>query len=122
MKFSLDAGAGIVVTGAGPGWIRVGSEEVRGNVVLTPDAVHPGFAPGGFDALAAADYEALLAHKPELVVVGTGTTQRFAHPRLLQAFHAAHVGIDHMTTLAACRTFNIASGEGRRVVAALIIS
>lgn len=121
MKLHLDAGAAIVVTGLGPGWVRVGAEEIRGNVVLTPDAVHPGFAPGGFDALDAEDYAALLAHGPELVVVGTGAKQRFAHPRLLRALLEARVGVDLMDTAAACRTFNIASGEGRRVVAALIV-
>lgn len=122
MKLSLDSGAGIVVTGAGAGWIRIGTEEVRDNVVLTPDRVVPGFAPRGFDALEAADFAALLPHEPELVILGTGASQRFPHPRVLASLIDVRVGVETMATLAACRTFNILSGEGRRVVAALIVA
>lgn len=122
MKLSLDSGAGIVITGTGPGWIRIGTEEVHDNVVLTPDRVVPGFAPGGFDALGAADFAALLAHEPELVILGSGAVQRFVHPRSLAPLIDARIGVETMATPAACRTFNILSGEGRRVVAALIVA
>lgn len=111
-----------MVTGAGAGWIRIGTEEVRENVVLTPDSVVPGFAPRGFDALGAADFAALLAHAPELVILGSGTAQRFLHPRVLAPLIDARIGVESMATPAACRTFNILSGEGRRVVAALIVA
>jgi uncharacterized protein len=122
MKISLDSGPHLVVTGAGPGWIRVGTEEVRENVVLTPQSVVPGWAPGGFDALGADDYAALLAHAPEIVILGTGPAQRFPHPRLTAALMNARVGVEAMATPAACRTFNILSGEGRRAIAALIVA
>ena len=121
MKISLDSGPHLVVTGTGPGWIRVGTEEVRHNVVLTPQSVVPGWAPNGFDALAADDFASLLAHEPEIVILGTGPAQRFPHPRLLAALSAAHVGVESMATPAACRTFNILSAEGRRAIAALIV-
>ena len=58
---------------------------------------------------------------PELVLLGTGTRQRFVHPRLLQPLAAARIGCESMTTPAACRTYNILMGEGRRVLAALLI-
>jgi uncharacterized protein len=122
VKLSLDFGAGIVITGTGPGWIRVGTEEIRDNVVLTPDRVVPGFAPRGFDALDAADFAALLAHEPELVILGSGAAQRFVHPRTLAPLIDARIGVETMATPAACRTFNILAGEGRRVVAALIVA
>ncbi|CAG1006365.1 hypothetical protein BURK1_03288 [Burkholderiales bacterium] len=122
MKLSLDSGSGIVVTGTGAGWIRVGSEEIRENVVLTRERVLPGWAPAGFDALVEADLAALLAHEPEVVILGSGPAQRFAHPRLLRPLLDAGIGVESMATPAACRTFNILNGEGRRVVAALIVT
>ena len=99
----------------------MGTEEVRDNVVLTRDDVVRGWAPGGFDALAEGDYADLLRHQPEIVILGTGATQRFPHPRLLRSLHEARVGVETMATAAACRTFNILSGEGRRAIAALIV-
>mgnify|MGYP001193141249 CR=1 FL=1 len=122
MKLSLDSGPGIVVTATGAGWIRVGTEEVRENVVLTRDEMLTPWAPGGFDALTEADFASLLAHGPELVLLGSGERQRFPHPRLLRSLFDARIGVETMATPAACRTFNILSGEGRRVVAALIVA
>ena len=121
MKFHLQAQTANVVTGTGPGWVRVGQAEYRASIVLLPDAVIEGWAPHGFDALTEADYAALLAHQPEMVLLGTGDRQRFPHPRLLQALSAAHVGVEVMDTRAACRTFNILVAEDRRVAAALVI-
>ena len=121
MKFHLQTGDVQLVTGLGDGWIRVGPDEHRVNCVLTPEGVVEGFAPGGFDALGEADFEALLAHRPEIVLLGTGTMQRFPHPRLSAPLAAARVGFEVMDTRAACRTYNILLGEGRRVVAALLL-
>ena len=121
MKFHLQAPTAHVITGSGPGWVRVGTQDYRENIVLTPDAVAPGFAANGFDALDAADFERFLAGSPEIVLLGTGATQRFPHRRVTAPLHHAHVGLEVMDTRAACRTYNILVAEGRNVTAALIV-
>jgi len=121
MKLHLQTPAANVVTGFGPGWIRVGADEYRENIVLLPDVVVKGFAPAGFDALVERDFAALLDHAPEIVLLGTGDAQRFPHPGLFAALTEAHVGVEVMDTGAACRTFNILVAEGRRVAAALVL-
>ena len=105
----------------GAGWIRVGAQEYRENIVLTADRVTTGFAPEGVDGLAEADFERLLQPSPEIVLLGTGSTQRFLHPRITSPLHRAHVGLEVMDTRAACRTYNILVAEGRNVTAALIV-
>ena len=121
MKFHLQSSDRNLVTGFGDGWIKVGATEYRDNCVLTPEGVHTGFAPHGFAALTQVDFDRLLELKPEIVLLGTGARQQFPHPRLTQALAAAHVGFEVMDTRAACRTFNILLGEGRRAIAALIL-
>ena len=121
MKFHLQPLDANVVTGTGPGWVRVGAEEYREGLVLLPDNVIKGWAPAGIDALTADDFAALLAHKPEIVLLGTGASQRFLHPRILAPLTDARVGVETMDTRAACRTFNILVAEGRRVLAALVV-
>jgi uncharacterized protein len=121
MKFHLQAPGSNLVTGTGPGWVRIGDDDYRANVVLTADSVTAGFAPNGFDALTDADFERLLRTSPEIVLLGTGATQRFPHPRLTAPLHRAQVGVEVMDTRAACRTYNILVAEGRNVAAALII-
>ena len=122
MKFHLQAPTGNIVTGSGPGWVRVGNEEYRDNIVVRADTVEPGFAPGGFDTLTAEDFAALLKSTPEIVLLGTGATQRFPRPAVTAPLHEARVGLEVMDTRAACRTYNILVAEGRSVVAALIVA
>ena len=121
MKFHLSTTKGNAVTGLGPGWVRIGATDYRDNLVLTPESVIPGFAPSGFDGLAESDFAALLGHKPELVLFGTGAALRFPDPELTRALIDARVGLEVMDTPAACRTYNILAAEGRSVVAALLI-
>jgi uncharacterized protein len=121
MKFHLSTATGNVVTALGAGWVRVGTQEYRASLVLTPDTVAEGWAASGFDALAEADFEALLRYAPEIVLLGTGASIRFPHPRLTRALTNAQIGFEVMDTAAACRTFNILVAEGRKVVAALIL-
>jgi uncharacterized protein len=121
MKFHLSTSTGNAVTAFGPGWVRVGATEYRGNLVVTPDAVATDWAPGGFDALGEGDFARLLVYRPDVVLLGTGAALRFPPPPLTRALVEARVGLEVMDTAAACRTFNILAAEGRKVVAALIV-
>ena len=121
MKFHLQTPTANVIKALGEDWVRIGDTDYRQNLVVTPDAVATGWAPAGFAALTESDFAGLLQHRPELVLLGTGATQRFPHPRLLQALANARVGVEAMDTRAACRTFNILVAEDRRAVAALIV-
>src|SRR2546421_8392046 len=80
MKLHLQTLASNVVTGFGVGWIRIGVDEYRENIVLLPDMIVKGWAPAGFEALDESDFARLLDYKPEIVLLGTGATQRFPHP------------------------------------------
>jgi uncharacterized protein len=122
MRLELASSEGNYITGSGPGWVRIGTREFRENLIVTPDVIRTGWAPQGADALTEADYSALLEHTPDLVVLGTGPAIRFPHPRLTQALLAARVGVEVMDTAAACRTFNVLTAEGRKVLAALIVA
>ena len=121
MKFHLQTPTTNVIAAVGADWIRIGETEYRQNLIVTPDAVVTHWAPAGFSALTEDEFAALLQHKPELVLLGTGATQRFPHPRLFKALTQARVGVEAMDTRAACRTFNILIAEDRRAVAALIL-
>ena len=121
MKFHLQTASANVITGSGPGWVRVGNQDYRENLVVSASGVATGFAPAGFDALVEADFEQLVADKPEIVLLGTGNRQRFPRPRETAPLARAHVGLEVMDTRAACRTYNILLAEGRNVVAALIV-
>ena len=122
VKFHLSTSAGNIVTGLGPGWVRVGTVEYRESLVLTADAVTTGWAPAGFERLTEADFVRLAESRPDVVLFGSGPTLRFPAPALTRALVEARIGLEVMDTPAACRTFNILAAEGRRVTAALLLA
>ena len=121
MKFHLTTTAGNVFTGYGEGYVEVNKVRYEANLIVTPDTVETTWAPGGFESLSRDDFANLLKTNPEIVLLGTGKSIRFPHPRLTVDLLAARVGIEVMDCAAACRTFNVLAAEGRRVVAALVI-
>ncbi len=92
----------------------------RGGVMIPWQGDVLAWAEGGFEALAADHFEQLAALQPELVILGTGTRQRFVHPNLTRALLAHRIGVECMDNAAACRTYNVLVGEGRKVIAALL--
>lgn len=74
-----------------------------------------------FETLTADDFEKIAALKPEVVLLGTGKTHRFLHPKLCLALSLQGVAVECMTTAAACRTYNILMSEGREVAAVLLL-
>jgi uncharacterized protein len=63
----------------------------------------------------------LLDRRPELILIGTGASQRFPPRTLLREAITAGVGIEVMTTAAACRTYAVLSAERRDVLAVLFM-
>jgi|SRR5689334_2694045 len=122
MKFHLSTAEGNVFTGHGEGFIRLGVVEYRDNILVTPERIVTGWAPGGFDGLTEADFAAIAALEPEVALLGTGAQLRFPSPRLTRALIEAGIGLEVMDTPAACRTFNILAAEGRRVAAGVLLA
>jgi uncharacterized protein len=104
-----------------PAAVVVRGQRWSGAVVLQAQAEPVAARASALEDLAERDFAALLTLQPDVVLVGTGTRQRFAHPRLYAPLSAAQIGVDCMTTDAACRTYNILAGEDRAVVALLFI-
>ncbi|MFP4063192.1 MAG: Mth938-like domain-containing protein, partial [Halochromatium sp.] len=121
MKFSeFETDAGPLIEAYEPGQVRIQGQDYRGSLAVTAGQVLNDWGPPQFEALAPAHFEALAALAPQVVVLGTGARQRFPEPALYAVLLAQGIGVEIMDTGAACRTYNILAGEGRRVVVALI--
>lgn len=100
--------------------VRIGDDLYPGALIVAAEAVIDDWAPESLESLDADHLETVLALEPEVVLLGTGAKQQFLHPSRLAPIYRAGVGVEIMTTAAACRTFNILVAEERRVVAALL--
>ena len=108
-------------SGYGAGYVSVNNVRHGNGVVVTPQTVRE-WPVAGLEALTAADFAFIDELKPEVVVLGTGASQRFLRADLARALAAIGVGVEVMDTRAACRTYNILASEGRKVVAAVLIA
>ena len=122
MRFSLDSDANhYSITRYGTGLVRVGQQEFRRSVIVTPKQLVSDWPPQTFDDLVKAHFEVIAGLEPEIVLLGTGSRQRFPRPSLFQSLLARGVGVEIMDTAAACRTYNLIMLEGRQVAAALLL-
>lgn len=72
--------------------------------------------------LTIADFEPLLACKPEVILLGTGLRLSFPSNEVRHYFLSRGIGLEVMDTGAACRTYNILLTEGRNVAAAILLN
>ena len=72
-------------------------------------------------SLTADHFAAIVEMHPDIVLLGTGARLAFPDPARLAPLYKAGIGVEVMDTPAACRTYNILVGEGRNVVAAVIL-
>ena len=122
MKLHLTRASGQnLFTGYGAGYVSINDERYERPVIVAAGRPVENWEATSLENLTAAHFEALLAWKPEIVILGTGERLRFPHPRLTQPLAAAAVGFEAMDTKAACRTYNILMAEGRAVVAAIFV-
>ena len=121
MKLHVHRDAALnTVTAYGEGWLEINAVRHGHALLVRPEAPVAAWPPARFEDLEPAHFEAIAAHAPEVVLLGTGATQRFVHPRLVAALTARRIGVEPMDTGAACRTYNILMSEGRKVLAALL--
>ncbi len=113
------------ILGYGPGWLGLGSngvaEKIERSIVIGSGGEKFDWHCARFEDLTENHFTQLAVSQPELVIFGSGTQLRFAPPAYMRVLMQRRIGIETMDTLAACRTYNILAGEGRRVIAALLI-
>ena len=102
------------VDGYGPGFFRIGAQVFQG-AVLTSQAGTSGW--GGYDDSAPL---MVLAGQVDVLIVGTGGEIAHIPQALRRDLEGKGLGVEVMNSPAACRTYNVLLGEGRRVALALI--
>jgi uncharacterized protein len=119
MQLTRDNSANHFIRAWEPGRLRVADRWISGNVLIGNDRIVEGWTAIEPHRLTLAELEPALALQPTIIVLGTGTEQLLPDVELMAEVAARAVGIEIMSTPAACRTFNVLLQEQRRVVAAL---
>jgi uncharacterized protein len=122
LKLQSDPHSGAnTITGYGDGYVEINQTPYAHAVLLSSDGAISEWPVHSFEGLEASHFAQMVELKPELILIGTGSKQRFPKPELLKSLILAKIGFEIMDSQAACRTYNILVSEGRQVLLALIV-
>ncbi|MBC8035926.1 MAG: Mth938-like domain-containing protein [Rhizobiales bacterium] len=121
MKLQPDKFDVQTITSYGPGWLAINGEQVAGSVVVSAAGQRFPWKCASFSELMPQHFALLADLECELVIFGSGEKIRFPPTAWLRPLIEKRIGLETMDTKAACRTYNILAGEGRSVVAALLV-
>jgi len=99
--------------------ICIAGQSYSQSLLLTADQLITDWPPQSFSELNTEFLQAIFQLQPDLVLLGTGSRQHFPSASIMMEFYQRGIGIEAMSSPAACRTFNVLVAESRRVVAAL---
>jgi uncharacterized protein len=94
---------------------------LKESFIITPQRLMREWPPASVDELEVEHLAAVRGLGLEVLLLGTGRTLRFPAAAQLAALVSLGIGYEVMDTPAACRTYNVLAGEGRRGAAAIII-
>jgi uncharacterized protein len=119
VQLSPDVSTSHLIRSYEPGRIRVAERWLHGHVIIAPDLLIEDWRVAAPIDVRLADLGPALALAPEILLLGTGATLIWPDADLMTLLGERAVGLEIMSTPAACRTFNVLVHERRRVVAAL---
>ncbi|HVF93544.1 MAG TPA: Mth938-like domain-containing protein [Sphingomonas sp.] len=117
MQRDASAGGPIVRGFAGRGF-RLDDGAVHDAVLMTVERAEA-WTPPPLEALTIEALAALVAARPEFILIGTGRALVRPPAQLVRAIEAADIGIEAMDSRAAARAWGVLRGEGRVIAAAL---
>jgi uncharacterized protein len=105
----------------GNGGFRFADMSHRGSLLIAPSGIYAWNAMI-LDDVTPDAFAVLLREMapPGIVLLGTGATHLLPPEPVRRLFEEARLGLEIMTTGAACRTYNVLLAEGRDVGAALL--
>lgn len=109
------------VTGYDDSGVEINARHFGRSLIVMPEVAPRDWDVAQFAQLTTAHFAQILLDAPDVVILGTGARQHFVHPKLTAALTMQRIGVECMDNKAACRTYNILMGEGRKVTLALII-
>lgn len=122
MQFIEDStNEGYVIDAHGPGWVSINHVPYTRSLIIMPNRLEPDWVPESFSKLGADDLIQIFNLRPEIILIGTGTQQRFPDIELLRQIGESGIGCEFMDTAAACRTYSVLMAEKRQVAAALLL-
>lgn len=119
MKLDFDEHETVkTITAYSTGGITVDGRVLTEPFVLCADTVTMDCLPRDVFDFGLESIARLVEFKQSIIIIGTGARQTLLPAHVLGAAYESGIGVEVMTTPAACRSYNVLVGENRAVVGA----
>lgn len=121
MKFALEStGNYYTIKRYTPENITIQDTDYTQSLIISADTLITDWPPQTLADLTAESFAPIISLQPAILLLGVGERHQFPAPEVLKNLYQHNIGVEVMTTSAACRTFNVLVAEGRSVVAVLL--
>lgn len=123
MKLHLHHSEGNVINACGDDFISVNGERHEKSLIISSALLILDWSPTRVDEIDSKHLRevAKFCEIGDIVILGTGVSSLLPNPEWQAPFAALSVPLEVMSLRAACRTYNILCGDGRKVIAALLL-
>ena len=107
-----------LIAGYGPGKFIINDQEIFNNIVLNSNYVED-LSVSNLEELRIEHILNYLSDIPNFILIGSGSSIHHLDDSITKYCREKGIGIDLMTTNAACRTYNVLTLESRNFIAIL---
>jgi uncharacterized protein len=123
MKFTQDSpGSELVFSNYDDHSVTINEQKLISSLIVFPDHLQRDWPTSDVSELTIEHFALVMERRPDIVILGTGTTQQFPTLTLRRELAANQLQLEVMNNAAACRTYNLLVSEDRDVAAAIIIA
>lgn len=121
MKFSEDTAANRqLINSYDSTSIHINEQRYSHSLLLSHMTLAPDWPVSDIQQLNNETLRPVLELEPEVIIIGTGEQICFPSPEQYSSVIQKGIGIEFMTTGAACRTYNLLVSENRKVILGII--
>jgi uncharacterized protein len=122
MKFSEDYAIGTnVIRSFTDTTIDVNNKSYNNSLIVGNKLLIENWKVTHIDEITQQNWQQLVQHKPEVILIGTGKSLVFPPPASYVLAIEQGIGVEFMNSGAACRTYNVLVSEDRVVIAGIIL-
>ena len=122
MKFSEDYAIGTnVIRSFTDSTIDVNNKTYDKSLIIGNNLLIDDWVISHIEQMQLEHWQDLVMHKPEVILIGTGSSLVFPHPSSYAPAIDMGIGVEFMDSKAACRTYNVLVSEDRAVIAGIIL-
>ena len=121
MNFTKDASSEITIKRYENNRLKIGNQSIDYSCIVGMNEIIGKWNNKNADNTSIIDLDFLAKRNPDILIFGTGQNAVIPNRNLIFELAKINLGIEVMTTAAACRTFNILISEGRSPIAILTL-